>query len=117
MAPLMPSLATGTSVYCPSEGTHGVASATLSRGPEANLVDTTEISPPASNHGAIDSDGPNGDPLAEPPHGRHAQPLLHLHLLHQNVNSLHFMHQRWHHNLMPVLQLTRNNGLRQVLLP
>ena len=73
MAPLMPSLATGTNVYCPSEGTHGVASVTLSHGPEADLVDTTGISPPASNHGTVDSDGPNGDPLAEPPHGRHSQ--------------------------------------------
>ena len=59
--------------HVPSEGTHGAASATLSHGPEANLEDTTGISPPASNHGAVDSDGPNGDPLTEPPHGPHLQ--------------------------------------------
>ena len=30
MTPLMPSLATGTNMYCPSQGTRGAASATLS---------------------------------------------------------------------------------------
>lgn len=61
----MPSLAAGTNVYRPSEGTHGAASATLLRGPEA---ENTRIVPPASNHDATDSDGPNRDP--EPPQSR-----------------------------------------------
>jgi hypothetical protein len=57
MAPLMPSLATGTNVYRPSEGTCGAASATLLHG---------------ANAGTADSNRPSGlrdqELAVEPPH-------------------------------------------------
>ena len=68
MAPLMLSLAAGTNVYRPLQGTHGAASTTMTLlcGPKAE--ENMGNSPSASNHGATDSDGPNGDP--EPPHSQ-----------------------------------------------
>ena len=59
MAPLMPSLAKSTNVYCPLEGTHGAVSAMLSQKPETKL--TNHTGPPESNHWAAGSSGPTGD--------------------------------------------------------
>lgn len=79
MAPLMPSLAAGTNVYRPSEGTRGAASATLGlglRGPELpEAEDNTGNSPPASNHGVVGFDGPNRDQEIEPPHLQRSPPF------------------------------------------
>ena len=57
----MPSLAAGTDVYRPSEGTRA-ASSSLFRQPQAEAEDNlnTGNSSPASNQGAADTDGPNG---------------------------------------------------------
>ena len=63
MTPLMPSLATGTNVYHPSQGTHGAASATLSRKPEPGETEGHGGNrPPTSDHSAanLDDDGPDG---------------------------------------------------------
>ena len=66
MTPLMPSVAMGTNMYCPSQGTHGAASATLSCECEPGEAEdhggnNTRDSPPASDHGAanLDYDGPD----------------------------------------------------------
>ena len=64
----MPSLATGTNMYRPLEGTHGATSSTLlhKTQPEAEAEDNGE-SPPACNHGAAHSDGHNEDRDQSPP--------------------------------------------------
>ena len=88
MTPLMPSLITGTNVYCLSQGTCGAASTTLSCKHEPGEAEdhggnNTRDSPPASDHGAanLDYDGPDGlhpqQSSSPPPHPPPSpQPLL-----------------------------------------